>query len=86
MPGERAAIASLGLVVAGAHWMAPFLRPVLSGRVSGPLQPIAQLMLLEQSWADEGYATFAEHAIPAAPHFVGPSVFPEEVRCSHRVH
>lgn len=76
----------LVLLTAVARYMAPLLRPVLSNYINNPLQPIVQLMALEQSWADDGYAAFTEdtHRSPAT--FPRSPAIPQEVRCSCHLH
>lgn len=82
--GEEMTIRVLALLVEGTRFVAPLLSPVLSGCGSGPLQPLARLIALEQAWADESYATFAENSSRPTSAVRGPS-FTEEVRCSQRL-
>ncbi|MFG2210437.1 hypothetical protein [Streptomyces sp. NPDC048638] len=76
----------LMLLTEVARCLAPLLRPLLIGCTSSPLQPIVQLMALEQSWADDGYAAFAEDS-PRTPAVLPRSpAIPQEVRCSCHLH
>ena len=73
----------LDLALAGARLAASLLRPFLLAGCYGsrPLQPMVRLMALEQSWAEEGYATFATDNAPSSPaEFLAGSAFTEEVR------
>ena len=78
----------LDLLLAGARLTEPLLRSLLLPGCYGsmPLQPIARLMTLEQSWAEEGYATFATgNATSSTTEVLGASAFNEEVQCSQRL-
>ncbi|MFK0154372.1 hypothetical protein ACIQVK_20135 [Streptomyces sp. NPDC090493] len=77
-------IPRLDLLLAGARLAASLLRPLFLAGCYGsrPLQPISRLMTLEQSWAEECYATFATDNAPSpATEFLDGSAFAEEVRC-----
>ncbi|WP_055522733.1 hypothetical protein [Streptomyces graminilatus] len=77
----------LDLLLAGARLAASLLRPLLLAGCygDGPLQPIARLLTLEQSWAEEGYATFATDNVPSSTAgFLDGDAFTKEVRCSQR--
>jgi hypothetical protein len=75
----------LDLLLAGARLVASLLRPLFLASCYGSrsLQPIARLMTLEQSWAAEGYATFATgNAASSTTEVLDGSAFTEEGRCS----
>lgn len=77
----------LDLLLAGARLAAILLRPALLAGCygSGPLQPIARLVALEESWAEEGYATFATDNAPSSTTgFLDGDAFTKEVLCSPR--
>lgn len=76
----------LVLLTEVARYMASLLRPVLSSCISSPLHPIVQLLALEQSWADDGYAAFTEDTARSPAAFACSSAIPQEVRCSCRLH
>lgn len=69
---DRAARTALQLLAAALRWVARSLRPKLVESMSGSLQPMAQLLVIEQSWADQCYATFTEDPSQSEPQ--GPRV------------
>lgn len=75
----------LDMLLAGARLATPLLRSLLLVGCYGnaPLQPISRLMAIEQSWAKEGYATFATDNAPSSTAgFLDGEAFTEGVRCS----